>query len=57
VTKASVQIGADPIGLISPRLYGTFAEHLGRCYYGGLWVGPTSAIPNVDGFRADRGEP
>jgi alpha-N-arabinofuranosidase len=53
VTGASVQIGADPIGLISPRLYGTFAEHLGRCCYGGLWVGPTSAIPNVDGFRAD----
>jgi alpha-N-arabinofuranosidase len=48
-----VRIGADPIGLISPRLYGTFAEHLGRCCYGGLWVGPTSAIPNVDGFRAD----
>ncbi|MGZ6267223.1 MAG: alpha-N-arabinofuranosidase [Candidatus Limnocylindrales bacterium] len=53
MTGASVQIGIDPIGLISPRLYGAFAEHLGRCCYGGLWVGPASAIPNVDGFRTD----
>jgi alpha-L-arabinofuranosidase len=29
-----------PIGTISPRLYGHFAEHLGRCCYEGLWVGP-----------------
>jgi alpha-N-arabinofuranosidase len=48
---AVVRLG-DPIGLISPRLYGTFAEHLGRCCYGGLWVGPSSQIPNVDGFHA-----
>jgi alpha-N-arabinofuranosidase len=48
---AVVRVG-DPIGLISPRLYGTFAEHLGRCCYGGLWVGPTSSLPNVDGFHA-----
>ncbi len=33
------------IGAISPRLYGHFAEHLGRCCYDGLWAG--------DGFRAD----
>ena len=29
----------EPIGTISPRLYGHFAEHLGRCCYDGLWVG------------------
>jgi alpha-L-arabinofuranosidase len=29
----------EPIGTISPRLYGHFAEHLGRCCYGGLWSG------------------
>ena len=28
-----------PIGTISPRLYGHFAEHLGRCCYDGLWNG------------------
>jgi alpha-N-arabinofuranosidase len=33
------------IGTISPRLYGQFAEHLGRCCYDGLWSG--------DHFRAD----
>ncbi len=26
-----------PIGVIKPRLYGHFAEHLGRCCYDGLW--------------------
>lgn len=41
------------IGTISPRLYGHFAEHLGRCCYDGLWVGPDSRIPNTDGFRTD----
>ena len=31
--------GDSPIGTISPRLYGQFAEHLGRCCYDGLWFG------------------
>ena len=51
--EASIQIRADPIGRISPRLYGTLAEHLGRCCYDGLWVGPSSQIPNVEGSRAN----
>ncbi len=42
-----------PIGTVSPRLYGHFAEHLGRCCYDGLWVGPDSPIPNIQGFRID----
>lgn len=42
-----------PIGTISPRLYGHFAEHLGRCCYDGLWVGNNPHIPNHGGFRAD----
>lgn len=41
------------LGNISPRLYGHFAEHLGRCCYDGLWVGPDSPIPNQEGFRTD----
>lgn len=40
------------IGLIRPEFHGQFAEHLGACVYGGLWVGPESKIPNVDGYRA-----
>jgi alpha-L-arabinofuranosidase len=40
-------------GTISPYIYGHFAEHLGRCIYEGIWVGPDSAIPNTDGIRND----
>ncbi len=37
---ASVEIGANvEIGTIQPELHGHFAEHLGSCTYGGLWVG------------------
>jgi alpha-N-arabinofuranosidase len=50
---ATVTVGTEPIGVISPRLYGNFAEHLGRCCYGGLWVGPESDVPNIGGFRKD----
>jgi alpha-N-arabinofuranosidase len=38
---------------IRPEIYGHFAEHLGRCIYDGIWVGPDSAIPNVRGIRKD----
>ncbi len=38
---------------ISPDIYGHFAEHLGRCIYDGIWVGPDSNIPNVRGIRTD----
>lgn len=44
----------SPIGTISPRLYGHFAEHLGRCCYDGLWLGTEqTAIPTYGGFRKD----
>ncbi len=43
-----------PIGTINPRVYGHFAEHLGRCCYDGLrpeaaW----SNVPTQNGFRSD----
>lgn len=38
---------------IPKEIYGQFAEHLGTCIYGGLWVGENSAIPNTDGYRND----
>lgn len=38
---------------IEPDIYGHFSEHLGRCIYGGLWVGKDSPIPNIDGYRKD----
>ena len=39
------------IATIRPELHGHFAEHLGSCIYGGLWVGKDSRIPNIDGYR------
>lgn len=42
-----------PIGTISPRLYGHFAEHLGRCCYDGLWTRGAYDVPHYGGFRAD----
>ncbi len=38
---------------ISKDIYGNFAEHLGHCIYGGLWVGEKSDIPNIRGIRSD----
>ena len=41
------------IGTISKYIYGHFAEHLGHCIYGGIFVGKDSAIPNNEGIRKD----
>ena len=38
---------------ISRHIYGHFSEHLGRCIYGGYWVGYDSEIPNTNGIRND----
>ena len=38
---------------INKEIYGQFAEHLGTCIYGGLWVGENSPIPNTKGYRND----
>ncbi|MCR5207439.1 MAG: alpha-N-arabinofuranosidase [Eubacterium sp.] len=39
--------------VINKDLYGHFSEHLGRCIYGGIYVGEDSNIPNVNGMRND----
>ncbi len=39
------------MGIVSPLLHGQFAEHLGSCVYGGLWVGENSPVPNIHGYR------
>ncbi len=47
-----VAIHADrEIGLVRPEFHSHFAEHLGSCVYGGIWVGPKSPVENVNGFR------
>ncbi|MDB4582883.1 alpha-N-arabinofuranosidase [Draconibacterium sp.] len=38
---------------ISKHIYGHFSEHLGRCIYGGYWVGENSEIANTQGIRND----
>lgn len=38
---------------INKNIYGHFSEHLGRCIYGGIYVGEDSDIPNVNGMRRD----
>src|SRR5262245_15745313 len=42
----------EPIGTISPDIYGHFIEHLGGVIYDGVWVGEDSKIPNLGGIRA-----
>ncbi|MBA3438550.1 MAG: alpha-L-arabinofuranosidase [Pyrinomonadaceae bacterium] len=50
--EARVEVLLDePIGTISPDLYGHFAEHLGGVIYDGIWVGENSKIPNTGGIR------
>ena len=44
---------ALPKARIHPNIYGHFTEHLGRCIYDGLWVGPQSRIPQQQGVRLD----
>ena len=38
---------------INKNIYGHFSEHLGRCIYGGIYVGEDSDIPNTEGMRND----
>ncbi len=43
-----------PADTISRHIYGNFSEHLGRCIYGGFYVGEgNTRIPNVRGIRRD----
>jgi alpha-N-arabinofuranosidase len=47
----SVDLGKDTI---NPHIYGHFSEHLGRCIYGGFYVGEDNTlIPHTNGVRND----
>src|ERR1700730_14907822 len=43
----------EPLGTISPNIYGHFAENLSGVIYDGIWVGEDSKIPNVNGIRKE----
>ena len=52
--SATITLHTDQSEQIIPKeIYGQFAEHLGTCIYGGLWVGENSDIPNINGYRTD----
>jgi alpha-N-arabinofuranosidase len=43
----------EPIGTISPNIYGHFAENLSGVIYDGMWVGENSKVPNINGIRKE----
>ncbi len=43
----------ETLGIISPNVYGHFAENLSGVIYDGIWVGENSKIPNVNGIRKE----
>ena len=43
----------EPLGTISPDIYGHFAENLGGVIYDGIWVGENSKVPNLNGIRKE----
>jgi len=50
---ARIKIDTDRVvGQVHPHLFGNFAEHLGRCIYGGIFE-EGSPLADPDGFRKD----
>jgi len=43
----------EPLGTISPNIYGHFAENLSGVIYDGMWVGENSKVPNINGIRKE----
>jgi alpha-N-arabinofuranosidase len=43
----------EPLGTISPNIYGHFAENLSGVIYDGIWVGEDSKVPNIHGIRKE----
>jgi alpha-L-arabinofuranosidase len=51
-SRIDVLLG-EPLGTISPNIYGHFTENLGGVIYDGVWVGEKSKVPNVNGIRKE----
>ena len=47
----------EPLGAISPNIYGHFAENLSGVIYDGIWVGENSKVPNINGIRKAASRP
>ena len=53
-TGARIEVLSDePLGTISPNIYGHFTENLSGVVYDGMWVGENSKIPNIHGIRKE----
>ena len=53
VPQARIKIDIDrAIGDVDPNLFGNFAEHLGRCIYGGIYD-EGSPLSDDHGYRKD----
>ena len=51
--QARIKIDTErAVGEMDPHLFGNFAEHLGRCIYGGIYD-EESPLADADGFRKD----
>ena len=50
MAKLTIRV-EDRLATISPMLYGHFAEHLGSCIYGGLWLGKNSPLADANTAR------
>jgi alpha-L-arabinofuranosidase len=51
-SRIEVLLG-EPLGTISPNIYGHFAENLSGVIYDGIWVGEKSKVPNLNGIRKE----
>jgi len=52
--KISVNIETEkPQQTINRHIYGHFAEHLGRCIYGGFWIDESLSVEKKDRIRMD----
>jgi alpha-L-arabinofuranosidase len=51
-SRIEVLLG-EPLGTISPDIYGHFVENLSGVVYDGIWVGETSKVPNLNGIRKE----
>jgi alpha-N-arabinofuranosidase len=41
----------EPLGTISPNIYGHFVENLSGVLYDGIWLGEKAPVANIDGLR------
>ena len=53
ITDSNIEVLlTEPLGTISPNIYGHFTENLGGVIYDGVWVGEDSKVPNQYGIRS-----